>query len=433
MFQKSGYGKLEDNIANLNIFNGIYGDIDMLLELSNNTHMYNTCQNIKSKYIEADDYCAPIIGSKSLSLRNIFSNIDYGLDIKELNNLDIAYNYIENNLYPIRNHDLLDATINDKQVELIKHTGKKTIFFDKLIPYSNDPSLPYKSIGPLYTNSPENIPVLTKIINNDINNKNSNDIKIVLDRNKLLDIIEVERICNIDKKSILTNSKYIDMIVIYTIKEHFRSINGSDIIPIDAYIPNTAVILKFPLSSKIINKYINQYITMHKNNGNISGNLPNVSVLDMQMQLILDPILKSYIIYDAYRNSDNKNYRFTSFHYAVKHNSQSISDLRRSNMVRFPFGNVYESNKVCMKDYKMGEWAFDVEHIYNSDFTIDIANVINGSYSDFFDSRFNSDLRTFNFILKSDYIDFLDNYKDSFSDNYQFFSHIYNISKDIKW
>ena len=439
MIDKSGYGKLRDEY-NRESYDGEYvNNGDRKNTLAQNT--FNYYQNIKSKYIEADDTCNPIIASKSISsrinMRIPISNLIYlhndnnttkYEDCKEFN-ADIVYNYIESNLYPIRNYDLLDAA--SKQLAPLSSTLKNNIFFDKLVPYSNDPAFPYKNLGSLTTISPENIPVLTKVIDY----KNTNDakvLKIIFNENNLIDIIKVLRVMKKVKKTcnvkIGTLSEFY---IVYHIVEHFRDINSSDILPIEAYIPNTIVLLKFIISDKLARNAINE----NYNNGDI---IKEIGYIDqMLVTIVLDYNLKSYIIWNINRNGE-KNSKTNKIVYPILTSlSQEILKSSKSNfhtnkMVRFPFGNVYENYNVCMSrtsGFNMTNSAFSADRVINNNLTIDFANIINGSYSDFFDSKFNTDLIRHHFILKKDYMEFLE-----FMDNHENFNdyimEIYDKLKD---
>lgn len=359
--------------------------------------------NMKSKYIESSPEDKPIIESKSISTYTVDTNYITSDDKKDLYKY---YNYRELNTYPIRNYDLLDQE-GDLPKKFLGNENYDKIFYDKLIINGNDSrSDVFKTIGPLYNVSIGNIPVLTKL--NTFNIKDIN-IKFIVDRSKLnslIDVLDVRKdyILNDDNLSVKYDSK---TIVIFRIKEHYKTINTTYMNIQDVYIPNT--IIYFVLGTNV--------------NWRMENSYPSTYILKLGIGIIRNLDYFAYQIFNAYQNIEhlerdgsykkiiNEDLVYDSLLDIIK--NRGNNRVRLNQIVPWPFGNVYDTFEVCMNISKT-----TLNNLYYSTFkdnqcSIYLHSIINGLYINFMDSTFNMDLQASNFFLKKDYERYL-TFKESF-------------------
>lgn len=425
MIDISGYGLLRDN----------YSQEDEGSEWSNLPidewcqNLYK--QNIKSQIIESSPDDNPIIDLKSISLqsngpsrmimliydefceriRNANRN---GIDTDTenwiedyINNMDTskldvlkAYNYMEDSIYPVQNYDLLDIQnlTDDKDI-------KFDVFYDKLILSTNDKMDVFKLNGPLYNTSPSNIGVLTKV---DHINLTKIDVSIAMDTKSLDKLFKVLLYSTVSRKN--DNGDYV-ITLVYSTAPHFRTVTTTyNPNPIDVYIPKLMIGLCITINIvKLRKRLLYQQIF----NENASS---NCSYLEFSPRIFMRKdfdfyAFKVFNCFSKLSTFDGQPIHHTTF------NTKHINNLKffaTPYYGRWPFGNVHDSGKPCIKYTNVTYYPFKIKTISENGYVINLNNVMYGFYNDFMGSPFNRDLIDSEFMLKEDYLKYLD-WKDSFN------------------
>ena len=429
MINISGYGILRDSY--------ITDSIENFNELSPSTFciykivpyiIKSFLGNFKSKYIETSPHDNPIIQSKSISAttkdlrlfiencldeieRNRVGNIDERLqrfinDYRDRIAMYDIYNCIEQDLYPIMNYDLVDnkgPKINEFD---------EFIFYDKLVIGDNDPLKPFKNFGKLYNISPSNIPVLEKIedvvLKYYVIKYTFNDSKL----NKLFTLLQCTREDN-------------GIRFIFRVKPHFRTIDTIYINKQDVFIPTMIIGIKLsPHTDESIKRILND---IDNTNEKINKETENIFEISVTIKIILDIDFVGSRIYKYNKIISNDNNtlnerkdaaeKLFKFKQSCIPNYYSLIESLKKHLIPsieiWPFGNVHSDSRPCMNMTSITTGILKAESLIQNNFEIDISQLANGFYNDFFGSKFNMDLMITDFVLKDDYIEYL-NFKDSF-------------------
>ena len=303
------------------------------------------------------------------------------------------------NSNPIRNYDLLDQ--KGKLPINFLDKSYNEIFYDKLI-ISCDRMDIFKTIGSLYNLSLSNIPVLNKLYKFNINNL---EIKYKIDFEKinpLIKILHITRTSSIESND--NKSKTIR--VLFKVKPHFKTIKTTYMESKNVYIPT--LLMWFNLKTKL--------------NGFIENSYPvnSISNTDTGLAIIRDFDYYAFKVFNAYKNLNHidKN-SYTTIEYSIirlnTFKDKITSKYFKKDIIPWPFGNVYDNCHICMHVTNSTINKLYCTPLKDNVCTVDLTNIINGFYSDFIDSIFNTDLRTSDFFLKETYEEYL-TLKESFMD-----------------
>lgn len=410
MLDVSGYGLLKDNWSNNIVDYDDYtnkreevGSIRYIINMINILQ-----QNMKSKYIVSSSNDDPILESKSLSLftkslselTNIYNkNMDnyVSKDNPEKLNDEFVfdlynnYNYREMNSNPIRNYDLLDQ--NGKLPINFLDKSYNEIFYDKLIINCDRMDI-FKTIGPLYNLSLSNIPVLNKLYKFNINNL---EIKYKIDFEKINPLIKVLHIARTSSTESNDNESKI-IRVLFKVKSHFKTIKTTYMENKNVYIPT--LLMWFNLETKLKGFIENSYP------------INSISNTDTGLAIIRDFDFYAFKVFNAYKNLNHidKNSHSTIEYSTINLNSfkdKIKSKFFKRDIIPWPFGNVYDNCHICMNITNNTINKLYCTPLKNNVCSINLTNIINGIYSDFIDSKFNTDLRNSDFFLKDTYEEYL--------------------------